>query len=1050
MKKRSPALLEDIAPRGLKLDPSAGGSGENRAPLLNVLTYIQRAGKLAVRKSTQSIVRKLATLGTDADPLISQARAYVKKRDRECLALRGGSTGPLFDAIWDVYSNGSEAQKKKLSSCLGLYSDVLARTLDINPAEEKIRQGCQELGMAAALYGYGEARTRLRTYFDPAINAIISERYTDELQRELGEYGPDLRVRMEEDEEIQPILAAADRATSAFEDLTARGSQPVFRSNSNVGMNLIRHPDGTYTQSICYDRNRGPMPEARQAAALLELNARSPSRTDVKQPFRSEKIKRASGGPTRKAADDAVDSLDAAFEQLKATDPAVVASLAKRGLTYDSPYALGSGSTINTLGARGEPLAKLTFSFPRDSVKRGSGSLMGEPTYIASIGSTDFQKLASGITHKFLSRRAVRSRVSTAAFGLICDALAGPGKRAGDEFKGNIFDIFETIGKGGHKNINILRPFMLVVCYLIREASAGGGKEDGYDRPFFMQQYMKDAYDMNVGFHTLAAYAAENAGESLPPGVLDVRPGSKTPGIFDRISRASKSKSLGGMYRALRDNDVLRTIGVAGGNISIIDGDDDEQQFDVSGPDEIDLVQKRERVTRTLDEMIKDHIPDLIQSLVRSTNLIKSKPTAPNARTSLGGHLPLMTFCKSVAGNKQSSIAIQAMADMGCKHLGSLAFMQGVVTPLMVWTSWTKLSGEQNALPAGEVAFEYNMTREFSVWVNITTGSVAGQLAKHVSQLLHSQFVLPVIACLYVALHEFRVQRLLTETEFEQYYKALSALTNDAEIKFNEGVPIRLHATTVSSRVTAAGSYTMRSGLRKFSESASTYPQQTVGKVGPQLKRVVLEPNAPFIIDITDKYILPRDLPIDGPPAAPPPPPGAPEPSTPAASPTPAPSTVPPTDPLPAAEPARGTRKVKISEVRVSGDGIANQWKANNGPTKNRNQLKITVQSGGFSVVIIASADGNAANSQAVQESEFGSIALRSKSISTSSVRSDEITIGQDSDLKEAVSKGGSIEGLAEEVGRFLDKYPELTALEGVTALPSSTDLTVTVSPKQS
>lgn len=1043
MKKRSPALQEDIAPRGLKLDPSAGGSGEDRAPFLNVLTYIQRLGKLTVRKSTQSIVKKLATLGTDAEQLINQARAYVRQRDAECRDLMV-STDPLFEAIWKVYDTGTDSEKAKLSGCLGLFSDAMRRTPQTNPTQDLIRQGCKELGLAAALFGYGEARSRLRAYFDPAINDIIKQRYTDELQRELGDYGPDLRVSMEEDEEIEPILSAAERATRRFEDLTSTGSQPVFRFNKDVGMNLILHPGGTYTQAICYDPNSRSqtIPEARLPGTLLELNVRSPSRGDVKQTLRPEKIRRGGGGPTRKAPDSDVSSLDQAFEQLKQTDPSVVDSLAKRGLSYDSPWALGNGSTINALGARGQPLSKLTFSFPRDNAKRGSGSLMGEPTYIASIGTTDFQKLATGIAHKFLSRSAVRTRVSPSAFRLICDALAGPGKCSGDAYKGSIFDLFETIGRRGGSDPKILKPLMLVVYYLIREASAGGGKEDGYDRPFYMQQYMRDAYDMNVGFHALAAWAAENAGESLPPGVLDVRPGSKTPGIFDRIKRASKSKSLSGMYRALRDNDVLRTIGVAGGNISIINGDDDEQQFDVSGPEEIDLVQKRERITRAFDSMIKDHVPDLIKSLVRSTNYIKQRPSAPNTSINMGGNLPLMTFCVSVAENKRSSIAVQAMTDMGCRHEGSLAFMQEV-KPLMVWNMWAKIAGI-DAMPSANVGFAFNTGTEFRAWAPFATGAPAAKLAGHVSQLLHSQFVLPVIACLYVALHEFRAQRLLTETEFEQYYKELSSLANDAEIKFNQGVSIRLNATTVTGKVSAAGTYTMRTGLKRFGEAATSYPQAAVGKVEPQLKRVKLADGAPFIIDIEDKYIMPRDLPAPDATAAPPTPsPATPSPAAPPAVETPA---APPAEPQPSPSPS--SREIRVTQEKTGGETIRNRWVSD---PKKRNPLRIIAQSGGFEATFAAASPGNAANSTAVEQEQIASLALIAVTVATAKSGGEMISEVEMDDLKQALGAGRTSD--AEEIGKcvaaFLDKHPELEALPGVTAVSNDSAINVVVSPRR-
>jgi hypothetical protein len=1058
MKKRSHDLMEDIAPRGLRLDPSAGGSGDDRAPLLNVLSYLTRLSKAAAKETTQKIVRKLLTMGTEATDLIVQARNYVRQRDLECKQLR--ESDALFDAVWAVYDPSKsvpDAQKIALSRCLGLYSDALRKTVEIQPSEALIRQGCKELGLAAALYGYNEARSYLRGV-DDQINDIIRDRYTDQLRDALGEYGPDMRVTLEEDDEIEPILTAARKANSEFERLTSAGKQPVFRGNRDVGMNLILHPSGSYTTSICYDPyNRSPIPESRRRGALLEKSRSVPtSRTDVKGPLRPEKIKLPGESPTRKAPDEPVGSLSDAFEQLKKTDASLVSSLDRRGLSFDRPWALGNPRTIVELGSGGQPLSKMTFHFPREEVKRGAGSasMMGNQTHIASMGSADFQKLATGITHTFLQRRSARTRVHDSAFRLICDTLAGPGKCVGDTYKGNIFDIFETIGSRGSTDLRVLQAFMLVVYYLIREAAPRGGRDAEYARPFYMQQYMKDAYDMNVGIHALAAWRADQAGEELPPGVLDVRPGSKKPGIFDRIGRAAKAKSLNRMIRALRDNDVLRTIGVAGTNISIIDGDDDEQAFDVTGPEEIDLVQRREKVTSALDSLIKDHIPDLKKGLVRATNYIKRRPVAPNTATSLGGNLPLMTFCMSVAEISNNAIAVQALKDMGCKHEGSLAFMENV-TPLNVWNRWTQLSGEPNAMPSGGVDFSYSRTHEFNAWKNFALGAIAGKLAKHVSQLLHSQFVLPVIACLYVAIHEFRAQRLLTEAEFEKYYKSLSALANDVELEFN-GASISLNAATVASKVTAAGSFAVRTGIRKIVEPASVYPQKSVGKVQPELSKVSLAEGAPFIIDIADKYIMPRDLPGSGAPTEPPPaaPPPSPTP-TPAPAPAPAPTAEPAPAPAPAPPPppAASARQIVYEEKGVGGETIKTSWN-----TSKLNGLTIEVQLGGFRASIVANAQGaNSVNQQAVEQDSFSQLQIRSASVATAKSGDETLDIDNLDSLKQAINNNltgphpKTIERLADAVRSFLEGKQELIMLPGVTQVPDPTSpIRVTVSYRQS
>ncbi len=1042
MKKRSHDLMEDIAPRGLRLDPSAGGSGDDRAPLLNVLSYLTRLTKAAAKETTQKVVRKLMTMGGDANNLIIQARYIVKKRDQECIALRNSDA--LADAIWEVYDKGTPQQKASMSRCLGLYKDSVTRALETNPSEDLIRQGCKELGLAAAVHGYEEVRSQLRLY-DESINDLIRVRYTDELRTALGEYGPDMRVTMEEDEEIAPILSAARAANNEFERLVASGKMATFRRNDTTKMYLIRFADDTYTQAICYNpQAQSALPESRRRGTLLEKAGAVPaSRTNVKSAMRRDRIEIPGERPSRKTSDGPVNSLAGAYEQLKKTDAGIVDSLEKRGLSFDRPGALGNPRTIVTLGSGGQPLSKMTFHFPREEVKRGVGSasMMGNQTHIASMGSADFQKLATGITHAFLQRKSTRTRVHSTAFQLICDALAGPNKCAGDTYKGNIFDIFETIGTRGSIEPRVLQPFMLVLCYLIREASQRGGGDTEYERPFYLQQYMRDAYDMNVAYHTLAAWRADQAGEELPPGVLDVRPGSKKPGIFDRIGRAAKAKSLNRMISALRDNDVLRTIGVAGSNISIIDGDDDEQAFDVTGPEEIDLVQRREKVTSALDSLIKDHIPDLKKGLVRATNYIKRRPIAPNTATSLGGNLPLMTFCMSVAEISNSSIAVQALKDMGCKHEGSLAFMDNV-TPLNVWNRWTQLSGEPSAMPSGDVDFSYSRTREFNAWKNFALGAIAGKLAKHVSQLLHSQFVLPVIACLYVAIHEFRAQRLLTEAEFEKYYKSLSALANDVELEFN-GASISLNAATVASKVTAAGSFAVRTGIRKIVEPASVYPQKSVGKVQPELRKVHMTEGGPFIIDIADKYIMPRDRPGPGAPPEPPAPPDS-SPAAPSAVPPTSPPspTAPPTPtPAPPPPPAAIARQIVYEEKEVGGETIKTSWK----PEK-RNGITIEVQLGGFKASIFAVAEGSSAvNRHVLEQDAFTQLQILSGATVANAVSGDDpLNARDEQSLKQSVSPTGphpiTIETLADAVRSFLEGRDELIMFPGATQVPDPSE----------
>jgi hypothetical protein len=161
-------LAEDIGYRGFNISVSGTKYDPDKTGVINTAEIAYSATKWALKKATS---KAMTILLEKADPnvrrIIQRARKFAKSREQAASVILGGDG--YYSLFESIYNSGDPAKKANLSRCLGIFKDPHGMTVDPDPPLSLIKQGCEELKIAAAIAVYREMEQTISYVYNPQL-----------------------------------------------------------------------------------------------------------------------------------------------------------------------------------------------------------------------------------------------------------------------------------------------------------------------------------------------------------------------------------------------------------------------------------------------------------------------------------------------------------------------------------------------------------------------------------------------------------------------------------------------------------------------------------------------------------------------------------------------------------------------------------------------------------------------------------------------------------------------------------------------------------------
>lgn len=916
-------LLEDIPGREIPFNITPSQEESENAYLLNVYTILKKgaeAAKDAITGKGMEVLYRI--VDPDIQGIIDQARADAKRMSEEADAIVLDNT--LCDQLvrdFDPSGGLPEAEKKVLSVCLGfLESAVPVRVYKWQPSsgqtpqefEAQIRQGCQELKLAAAIKHIEDLETVIREA-NVELREAVEESTVEEVRRSLGDRGSSFNIDLTEDPKIKPIFKAATKAKRAFKRrIDTEGRTTVFwKPRITVlppdASGVVRYaPCSANTTSQVFNEGSD-----RGWLRLLVERAADP----LSPPSPGDP-----GAPTAPP-----ESVSDATEQLYIRYPAARAIISDLASSGDDLSAAGLIAVLRRFSRAGN----IVMSFPGES---GSVST----TYLSSMQSAGINKVLAGIISYFVGTGLTSGRsryVPNEVVYMVANAVGFSVTRPSEGQNTPIvdpYDVMRRLDRGARDGLTSLgRSAVEAIYFAIAAVAENAGVESresrgGLEDAPSLSRFMQDASETVGEFYTMRSAL----GKMYPDD-----PRYKSGIVFDPGGEPDPAGVVTRLIRRMRGQPVRQRVTTQ--RVFPTFGERPEVARDFAPPPRGSArrAEQMKRAKENLTAIVKD-MGVLSQNLRRATLILREEPSEQQ------GFLPPVKFSEMLSSMPRKMSLPQGMSGLGYETNALVA--SGESSPLDVWERLVSYSaGEAKSPPPGIDFSGENAFRDLSPYFN----SNLSLALSHLKNFLVGQYISPLLRMSMHASFMYAERGLLTDEDLreinmkikEAYTRAISGIDAlnlstpiTVTIRSTRSGPVRRSTRTYKGiRVSMTPLHPLLISIVKPTADSPRASLAAVEAISPQ---ITASDEAPTLFALQERgFTTPApaspaapDSPPDAPPDAPPttPPTTAPPP---VAAPTPAPTAPPtvtasPTAPDPAAAPTQPSPAAPQGGVTYSVD----------------------------------------------------------------------------------------------------------------------------------
>ncbi len=871
------ALHEDIRGRGFgnlgqttKYDPSKTGA-------FNTAEWLVSGVSLAAKKAASYILTKIIenSPGSEAARIIKDARAFAKGREVAAESIL--STDGFYSVFEGVYSGSAMAKKRNLSRCLGLFKVnsageiIQPPTLDTDPDRARLKQGCDELRVAAAISIYRDMEYTISSVFNPDLRRAIADSGLISGMKELGEYGPDLAgLDLLDDDAIRPLIKAKENAERIYTREVLRGKRPVFTLQHQITYNLATAPSGGTVLNLCPGTT---ITESRSFQISVPLITEAPAgrggrgttpgdtpyaaaRTPVIRRRREPTVGSAEeesgdrGAPLEAAGDTPPVSLEEALERFRELHPATVSAVRidpeKFRLVRSVPNILAAASSAG--------FKDMQFPFPT-----AEGAPPDKPQRLDTQGSISLERIVTGIGRWYLAGGHPQD-MSPETLSLIAKQLAPSARFTApldiDDVSiatRSLFQVQSPRSGTSVKDVDDSARAFLLVLYHIAHVSRGLSRSRSRELSGRMGDSPQSFIDRAGGlFRTMGSIAASHP-DDLPPelaGVPRATVEGQPPTIASRLG-AMFAAAPGG-YSAMRSGyrrggrSELPGLFTPPDYVAVAEEEDALREPDQPQEVEDDTVKNRVKLAKEMVAAIIKDIGSTARMLTEAIKTIANQPAIPDNKGH-GGTIPFMHFtwkCDNLVTNDAVNGATAILNRAGYQMPSMLSSRQQGLPGERVWEAVRELAD----IPKPKKVGQYDVRTHYVDWRPVFYDD-SGHLPKPLSvvhKLINDGYLQPAVAGLLQFLRDLEREGLITSDEYQVFrnrvgdlYKSRQTTLRRTEVKVAGKMPVE--RITLLARMVAVGS----------AGTAMAVPQPQVPFSNSVTVPVERDPNAPIIFDVS-------------------------------------------------------------------------------------------------------------------------------------------------------------------------------------------------------
>jgi hypothetical protein len=939
-------LAEDIGYRGFNISVAGTKYDPDKTGVINTAEIAYRATKWALKKATS---KAMTILLEKADPnvrrIIQRARKFAKSREQAASVILGGDG--YYSLFESIYNSGDPAKKANLSRCLGIFKDPHGMTVDPDPPLSLIKQGCEELKIAAAIAVYREMEQTISYVYNPQLREAINESTLAEVQKEMGEYGGKIEFDLLEDDEIKPIVRARRKAEDYYQEQILAGKRPVFRYMGDITFRVSKRGGTPTAIDLCPSQTH-PITEVRartiRLASLVEATRSRPTPRAPRVPGGGRKavvferppremgaVPAAPAGSTTKEPGmetlPTPESIDDALHSFAEAYPNIVERV---GIQPEMYAAVRAAANVMT-AAKGGGFGRIEFFFPDDSGNPGKKS-----TNLDTQGSIGLPRIIAGVVRGYFTG-ARPDTVPASVLRIIAGHLApmltvsetgdvtpadGPALRL----------LLREQGYGSSRSVltndDSAKSFLLVLYHLAHLASgtvrakrrdsmrgrlASVSPTAQFDialSNFLNLAQMATLYPDTPGFEKSPTLDLTGTPPSL---IKRLRAAAMTPGGYATRRRA---------FRTGGENVIPGMEPAAMPYVEPMSAEDEEEGSLISPPrpitpEEITHAQRSKDIVVAIRDIMRD-AARTAGSLIAASRRLAEVPRQANM-VGQGGYIPAMAYTQRVdviMRNDRASGATYGITSIGYSVPGRLCFEDS--TAEMGRRVWDVVKGKQGI--KGDASSPYSFASHYSDWRDLfLDAKTRNATARTFLVITLDHYAYPVFRSVHEILEEYFKRDMISSEQKEILQRAatgmLTRLVTDAtskNIKVSTSTPVDVFSLTRTQLATIKLGSAM-------SPNVSGITPPDLGRNPISLVKILED--APRVIDYRglQTTLLGGDAGGDAPPAGSGTPPSEPPPG----DTTPPPPTEPPPSSGPTASPVvyKVTRKgeratnLKFSEL---------------------------------------------------------------------------------------------------------------------------------------